>query len=253
MSESEQCATERRIRRMWRSSHTLKSIARHQPPSTVTTGDIVNHGLAYVEKRGKTPGDALYNRVGENFALAGHSLGGGAVTAGTRRWPERVKVGVVQHSAARQKERPRDGANQPPLIFFAGSSDTTTSAARMKSGQFGTAKEPSILAVLRGSGHSEPMDFGGRQRHVRRIPSQISVSDAPVPALLVTRRYSTIDTLTFTPPPRTVPRTLHLTRSRIHTSSQFSDCICTMRLRPRKSFGARARAVSRRMGGIPRS
>ena len=161
----------------------------------------MNHGLAYVEKRGKTPGDALYNRVSENFALAGHSFGGGAVTAGTRRWPERVKVGIVQHSLAWQKEPPRDGVNQPPLIFFAGSADTTTSATRIQSEQFGIATEPSILAVLRRSGHSEPRDSGSR-RHVR-IP--YSFTDMTIICLFSSCRSPQtvcsliVCSLTFTP------------------------------------------------------
>ena len=133
------------------------------PVGGASYGDIQNHGLAYVAKRGQTPGDSLYGKVVERFAVSGHSLGGGSTVVAARSWPEKLSVGIPLHPAPFVYGAPREGS--VPLIYLTGSGDYITAANLIKRNLYDRGTEPRIFGNLRGAGHLEPMDFGGQRRH----------------------------------------------------------------------------------------
>ena len=96
----------------------------------------MNHGLAYIVKRGETQGDSLYGKVnGNKLAVAGHSLGGGATIGAARKWPEKLSVGIPLHPNPFPLEGRATGSSVP-LLYFGGTSDRITSSSLIKSRQF---------------------------------------------------------------------------------------------------------------------
>jgi pimeloyl-ACP methyl ester carboxylesterase len=122
------------------------------------TGEAMIQGVDWLLQQNADPGSPLYGTLDPAAVGAtGHSQGGqGTINAGN---DPRVACTAPVQGVAGDVE-----GLQGPVFALAGENDRVVPAQSVADEIYRPARVPSVLAVLRGSGHLEPLGDGGRYR-----------------------------------------------------------------------------------------
>jgi pimeloyl-ACP methyl ester carboxylesterase len=122
------------------------------------TGEAMIQGVDWLLQQNADPGSPLYQTLDPAaIGATGHSQGGqGTINAGND--PRVTCTAPIQGVAGEV-----DGL-QGPMFALAGESDRVVPAQRVADEIYRPARVPSVLGVLRDSGHLEPLGDGGRYR-----------------------------------------------------------------------------------------
>ena len=134
---------------------------RNPVPTTVTLGEDICHGLAWVLDQARDPSSEFHRRIDTSgFGTAGHSMGGGGAAHCAAAWPQQIKAFAPLHPAPGAMPT----ALKAPMLVPNGNMDFTTSPLLVKAAVYDGSQYPKIMPIMAGAGHLEPVDYTGRQR-----------------------------------------------------------------------------------------